>query len=477
MMTAEGRVAAWVPQPRQAAFMARPEYEVLFGGAAGGGKSDALVAEALRQIHIPHYKGLIIRKTFPQLDELIGKSLNLYPQVCPKARYNDSKHVWRFPNGAQIFFKSFPNEQSKINFQGQAYDFVGFDELTHFSQAQYEYLIGRNRPNGPDTRCYMRATANPGGVGHSWVKERFVSSAPPMTTVWSPILVPYPDGRVEKVMQSRIYVPSRVTDNFALMANDPMYIARLASLPEAERKALLEGNWDSYAGQVFSEWSNDPDHYGDRRWTHVVPPFEPPKHWRYYRSMDWGYSKPFSVGWWAVDTDGISYRILEWYGCKRGQADQGVEMTPSAVAEHIVEIEREHPYLKGRRITGVADPAIWQTQTGVRVVEEFERKGVYFERGDNTRLAGWIQLHERLAFSSDGIPRMYIFDTCRAFIRTVPSLVYSETAVEDVDTRQEDHVADEARYFCQLNPVPPRLKQRRENWNPEYDPLSTERRH
>lgn len=473
----QGRKAVWVPQPRQAVFMARGEDEVLFGGAAGGGKSDVLVAEALRQVHIPHYKGLILRKTFPQLGELIDKTLNLYPQIFPKAKYNSTTHTWRFPSGAKIIFGSLPHSKDKYNYQGQAYDFVGFDELTQFTQEEYIYLVSRNRPNGPGTRVYMRATANPGGIGHGWVKERFITAAPPMTTVWEEVKAKLPNGEEKTLKRSRIFVPSLLTDNEALIRNDPGYMARLASLPEAQRKALLYGDWDSFSGQVFTEWRNDPDHYGDRRWTHVVPPFEPPKHWRYYRSMDWGYSKPFSVGWWAVDTDGISYRILEWYGCKRGQADQGVEMTPSAVAEHIVEIEREHPYLKGRRITGVADPAIWQTQTGVRVVEEFERKGVYFERGDNTRLAGWIQLHERLAFSSDGIPRMYIFDTCRAFIRTVPSLVYSETAVEDVDTRQEDHVADEARYFCQLNPVPPRLKQRRENWNPEYDPLSTERRH
>ena len=457
----QGRMAVWVPQPRQAVFMARGEDEVLFGGAAGGGKSDVLVAEALRQVHIPHYKGLLLRKTYPQLTELIDKTLNLYPKIFPKAKYNSTTHTWRFPSGAKIIFGSLPHSKDKYNYQGIAYDFIGFDELTHFTFDEYIYLFSRNRPNGPDTRVYMRATANPGGIGHGWVKDRFITAAPPMTTVWEEVKAKLPNGEERALKRSRIFVPSLLTDNEALIRNDPGYMARLASLPEAQRKALLYGDWDSFSGQVFTEWRNDPDHYADHRGTHVIDEFEPPAWWSYYRSLDWGYRKPFSIGWWAVDNDGVAYRILEWYGCERDNPDTGLQMDPSEVFRQVAALERTHPYLKGRKIHGVADPAIWQTQTGVSVAEEATKQGVYFTPGDNSRLAGWMQIHERLRFSEDGTAGMYVFKTCRDFIRTFPALVYDERHVEDVATDTEDHQGDEARYFAMARPITARVPQAR----------------
>ena len=457
----DGKKAVWVPQPRQAEFMRRFEDEVLFGGAAGGGKSDVLVAEALRQVHIKHYKGLILRKTYPQLGELIDKTLNLYPQIFPKAKYNSTTHTWRFPSGAKIIFGSLPHSKDIYNYQGQAYDFIGFDELTQFTYDEYIYLVSRNRPNGPDTRVYMRATANPGGIGHGWVKERFITAAPPMTTVWEEKKVTLPEGVEKTLKRSRVFVPSLLTDNEALIRNDPGYMARLASLPEAQRKALLYGDWDSFSGQVFTEWRNDTDHYADHRWTHVIDEFEPPAWWSYYRSLDWGYRKPFSIGWWAVDNDGVAYRILEWYGCERDNPDTGLQMDPSEVFRQVAALERTHPYLKGRKIHGVADPAVWQTQTGVSVAEEATKQGVYFTPGDNSRLAGWMQLHERLRFSEDGTAGMYVFKTCRDFIRTFPALVYDERHVEDVATDTEDHQGDEARYFAMARPITARVPQAR----------------
>ena len=206
---------------------------------------------------------------------------------------------------------------------------------------------------------------------------------------------------------------------------------------------------------MFSEFTDDPTHYADRRFTHVIPAFDVPREWRVYRSYDFGYAKPFSCGWWAVDHDGVLYRILELYGCT-STPNEGVLWTPDRQFAEIRRIENEHPYLRGRDITGVADPAIWDASRGESVYETALKYRLYFQRGDNRRVAGWMQVHYRLAFDNEGYPGMYVFDTCRGFLRTVPALLYSDTDAEDVDTRQEDHIADETRYFCMSRPVAPR---------------------
>lgn len=437
--------------------MERPEYEALYGGAAGGGKSDALVIEALRQVHIPHYKALILRKTFPEARELIDKSLLYYTQAFPGARYNASNHTWTFPGGAKIIFGSMQHTNDRIKYQGQAFDFVGFDELTHFTWEEYSYLFSRNRPNGPGTRVYIRSTANPGNIGHGWVKERFITSAPPMTPVSEEVTWVDPDGQSHKKIQKRIFVPSTVWDNQALMRNDPEYVARLASMPEAEKRALLYGDWDSFSGQVFVEWRNDPSHYADRKHTHVIDPFRIPEDWGIWCGLDWGYSRPFSVGWFAVDREKRLYHIRELYGCT-GTPNQGVKMEPSEVARRIRAIEEDDPNLRNRYIHRVGDPAIWGSDGTESIGSLMERQRVYFEKGDNARIDGKMQVHHRLAFDEDDRPLLYVFNTCKHFIRTVPNLVYDETDVEDVDTDGEDHCYDMLRYVCMRNLVAPRLK-------------------
>ena len=446
----------WQPQPRQLDFMSRPEDEALYGGAAGGGKSDALVIEATRQVDIPYYKGLIIRKTYPQLTELIEKSQRYYSVAFPKATYNDSKHTWTFPSGAKIVFGSMQHSKDKLNYQGKAYDFIAFDELTHFTYEEYIYLKSRNRPNGAGTRCYIRSTANPGGIGHGWVKDRFITAAKPMTTIWEKVEVEHPNGKKETRWTSRIFVPSSVFDNPILLQNDPDYLARLASMPEAEKKALLYGDWDSYSGQYFAEWRDKPEHYQDRQWTHVIDPFEIPDGWKIYRSFDWGYNRPFSCGWWAVDYDGVIYRILELYGCTK-TPNEGVKWTAQQVFNEIHRIESEHRWLKGKNIQGVADPAIFSADGGESIAESATKCRVYFTPGDNQRIPGWMQMHYRLAFDDNGFPMMYVFSNCKAFIRTVPTLIYDEHKVEDLDTEGEDHIADETRYMCMARPIKPRV--------------------
>lgn len=453
-----GSNVIWRPQPKQAAFMSRPEYECLYGGAAGGGKSAALMMEALRQVHISHYRGILFRCTYKQLEHLIDETLQWYPRAFPGAKYNKTEKQWRFPSGAAIFFGYMDAENDKYNYQGKPYDFIGFDELTLFTETQYLYLMSRNRPNGPGTRVYIRSTANPGGRGHGWVKQRFITVAPPLTPVEAEYKIAAPGGETIIQRKKRIFVPATVFDNKILLDNDPNYLSSLAMLPEAERNALLYGDWNSFEGQVFRVWRDDPDHYRDRLWTHVIAPFNPPHHWTRFRGFDWGSNKPFSVGWYVADEDGKLYRIREFYGCG-GRPNEGVYMPPDEIARNIREIEDTDEMLRGHDVHGIADPSIFAADRGFSIAELMGRypNNVLWSPGDNKRVAGWQQCQYRMAFGEDGETMFQVFNTCRNFIRTVPALVYDTKKVEDVDTTLEDHIADEWRYVCMENPISPRL--------------------
>ncbi len=435
----------WIPQKKQAEFLSRPEYECLYGGAAGGGKSDALLSEALRQVHIPHYTALILRKTMPQLAELIDRSRSIYLGAFPAARYNSAEHYWIFPSGAKIYFGSMQHQKDRVNYQGKRYDFIAFDELTHFTFKEYSYMFSRNRPSGPGTRVYIRATTNPGGIGHNWVKERFITAAPPLTPITESYKVANPKGGVITLKRDRIFVPSTVFDNEILLNNNPDYLGSLAMLPEAEKNALLYGSWESFDGQVFTEWRNDPERYEDMRFTHVVEPFRIPAHWQIYRGFDFGYTRPFSVGWYAADNDGRLFRIREYYGTD-GTPNNGLRLEPSQIAKNIREIEDNDPNLRSRGIIGIADPSIFDGSRGRSVAEIMEKSGGYWRPGDNSRISGKMQFHYRFAFDGEGLPMLYIFKTCHHFIRTVPALIYDPANVEDIDTSDEDHIYDECRY-------------------------------
>ena len=388
---------------------------------------------------------MIIRKTYPELAENhinpMCEMLKCYHQDKNEriASYNDAKKNIVFQNGSRILFRYCDNEKDAERFQGTEVDVLFIDEATQQSETKMKKLTACVRGvNDFPKRIYC--SMNPGGEGHNWVKRLFIDRR-------------YEDNENP---DDYVFIQSLVTDNKALMESNPDYIRQLEALPPKLRKAWLEGDWQIFEGQFFEDFIDRPEHYQDRQWTHVIEPFEIPEGWKIYRSFDWGYNKPFSCGWWAVDYDGVIYRILELYGCTK-TPNEGVKWTPDKVFSEIHRIETEHRWLRGKRIQGIADPAIWDAETGESLAERAAKHQVFFSPGDNKRLPGWMQVHYRMAFDENGFPMMYVFKNCRAFIRTIPLLQYDEHRPEDLDTDGEDHVADEVRYFCMSRPIKPRM--------------------
>lgn len=420
----------WQPNPGpQTNFLCRGEYEVLYGGAAGGGKSDALLVEALRQVEHPAYKGVIFRRTYPELQDLVLRAKQIYPCVDPGARWNEKYSQYVFRSGATIRFRHLEASGDETRYQGHEYQYIAFDELTHFREEQYLYLLSRCRTADKDLRCYIRAATNPGGIGHSWVRARFVD--------------PTDGGRSRYVDPltglSRYFVPAKVTDNPILMDADPLYVRRLQALPELQRRMLLEGDWDVFAGQVFSEW--------DRK-IHVIPHKEIPASWPRWRALDWGFAKPYAVLWLTCDYDGQIIVYRELYGWT-GKPDEGVRETPKEVAKRILDIEKT---AGEKEIFGLADPAIWGNagQSDRSIGDQFSEAGVYFQRAKNNRIAGKQQIHQRLRGWGYGTdrwkPGLVVFEDCRSLIRTLPDLPVDPRNPEDVDTTVEDHLYDCLKY-------------------------------
>ena len=426
------------PNAKQLMFFRDRHKYVAYGGARGGGKSWAVRVNALRLAG--DYSGItqcIIRRSYPELySNHIKPLLTLLPKGC--YTYNDTKKELKLPNGSIIIFRYCACDKDLLNFQGTEYDVMYIDEATQITEEQYKILSACVRGvNGYPKRVYL--TCNPGGVGHQWVRRLFIDRN-------------YDSGERPEEYS---FIQAGVRDNKALMKAQPDYIRQLEALPPKLREAWLDGSWDVYMGQFFEDFRDRPEHYADRQFTHVIDPFEIPADWKIYRSFDWGFRCPFSCGWWAVDYDGVVYRILEMYGCT-GTANEGVRWTPDKVFSEIAKTEREHRWLKGKHIGGVADPAIWDGETGESIAQCAARHGVYFTKGDHARIPGWMQLHYRLAFDDNGYPMMYVFSGCKDFIRTLPLLQYDDHRVEDLDTDGEDHIADETRYFLMTRPIKPR---------------------
>ena len=457
----------YVPTPKQRMFHASPANEILYGGAAGGGKTKALVMDAFfRCANNPGTTAVVFRRTYQELkDTDIKEALDSYPEeVC---KYIAGNYEFRFVNGSKILFRHCETVSDKNKYRGIEIQFLYFDELTSFEQEIYDFLKTRLRAKKSlGVTPIVRSASNPGDIGHGWVKKMFVDAGPygeiQTVKVWSDRLRRYKTIRTQ-------YIPALATEN-PFITDD--YIFELEQKPEALRNALLNGDWNSFEGQVFKEFVNDKDHYDDKKWTHVITPFEIQDDWPRYMSFDWGYSDPFSCQWWAMDYEGRAYLYKQWYGCVPRKADTGLELTPQQIMEGILEREEEETK-KNIKIYRIADPSIFDRSHGESIADKMapgfygRQKGITFNPADNTRLAGKMEVHERLRFDENGKPMMYIFSNCEDWIRTVPNLPYNQKAKgdkkrEDVDTEAEDHDYDATRYFLMEHPLKAKKKERKQ---------------
>jgi len=445
---------------KQWQFLTDHHRHVAYGGARGGGKSWAVRAKAiLLACKHPGIKIIIIRRTYKELMnnhiEPLRKMLN------GVAKYNGTDKLFKFTNGSTISFGYCYTDADLGQYQGAEYDVIFFDEAGQLQEHWIKEInVCVRGVNQYPKRSYY--TLNPGGPSHAYFKRLFIDR----------------QFKADENPEDYSFIQALVQDNDALMATQPEYLRELENLPPKLREAWLYGRWDVFSGQFFEDFRTEPDpEHGDilalkqqRQWTHVIEPFDIPRGWTIYRSYDWGYAKPFSCGWYAVDYDGIIYRILELYGCTE-TPNEGVKWTTDRQFSEIKRVEEEHPWLKGQNIIGIADPSIWDGSKGESVAETATRHGVIFTPGDNKRLAGWMQCHYRLQFDENGIPMFYVFNTCEQFIRTIPTLIYDDRQVEDLNTDGEDHIADEWRYMCMSRPLTPK-REVKPNPLPQSDPLN-----
>lgn len=439
-------------EKQEIAFREKHRY-VAYGGARGGGKSWFVRWKAiLLCLFYAGIKILITRKTYKEL--LNNHIAPLLVILNGAARYNKSDKCFAFPNGSTIWFGYCANDGDLGQYQGAEYDVWFADEAGQFMEDWLTTIDACVRGvNGFPKRTYY--TLNPGGPSHGYFKRLFIDCR-------------YTE---DEHPEDYAFVQALCTDNVALMESQPEYMRSLEKLPPKIKEAWLYGRWDVYEGQFFEEFRTEPDKAmcaqagisieqakTDGRWTHVIKPLDlnagSRRGWTIYRSYDFGYAKPFSCAWWAIDYDGTMYRILELYGCTR-VPNEGVKWTPDRQFEEIANVERQHPWLRGKNIQGVADPAIWDKSRGESIADTAAKYGVYFTPGDHERIAGWMQCHYRLQFDENGYSRCYIFEGCEGFIRTIPLMIYDSHKVEDLDTSMEDHIADEWRYMCMARPVSP----------------------
>jgi hypothetical protein len=430
----------------QTEFLAANEREVLYGGSAGGGKTYSLIADPMRYFHNKNFNGLILRRTNDELREMIWKTQELYPRAFPGAKWGEKKSQWTFPSGSRLWLTYLERDEDCLRYQGQAFSYIGFDELTqHPTPFAWNYMRSRLRTTDPDLPIFMRATTNPGGPGHSWVREMFIKPAPenrsfPATDIDTGEVLAYPKGHEKegKILFNRKFIPAKLKDNPYLVQGGA-YEANLLSLPEMQRRQLLEGDWSVAEGAAFSEFKNS---------IHVVDPFEIPHDWTRFRSCDFGYSSFSAVHWYAIDPayeNLVVYREL--YVSKHTARD---------LARRILGIEIE---AKEQIAYGVLDSSCWHNrgQFGPSIAEEMMNEGVRWRPSDRTagsRIAGKNRLHELLKVDEiTDMPGICFFETCRQVISDLPVIPSDPKGTDDIDKRYaSDHTYDSIRYGIQTRP-------------------------
>ena len=428
----------------QTEFLAASEREVLYGGAAGGGKSIGLLADPMRYFSNANFNGLILRRTNDELRELIWKSQEMYAAAFPGAKWQEKKSQWVFPSGARLWMTYLEREEDVLRYQGQAFSYIGFDELTqHSTPFAWNYMRSRLRTTDPELPIFMRATTNPGGPGHSWVKQMFIDPSPPNNTFNAKDLetgetLTYPEGHEKsgKPLFDRRFIPATLKDN-PYLYSEGSYEANLLSLPEMQRRQLLEGDWAVADGAAFGEF---------RSTLHVVDPFDIPLDWRRFRSCDYGYSSYSAVHWFAVDP---AYETLivyrELYVSKHTGRD---------LAKVVMELEL------GEQISyGVLDSSCWHVrgQLGPSIAEAMISMGCRWrpsDRSAGSRVAGKNRLHELLKYDEEAkTPGIVFFNNCRQIIADIPVIPGDPKGGDDIDVRyRSDHTYDSVRYGIMSRP-------------------------
>ena len=416
----------------QTDFLAASEREVFYGGARGGGKSYAMLIDPLRYCDKTHHRALLLRRTMPELRDLITHSQRLYNRAFPGAKWREQEKEWRFPSGAKIEFGYAENMTDALRYQGQSYTWIGIDELPQYPSPDiYNFLRSSLRSVDPGIPVFMRSTGNPGNIGSQWVREMFVNPTEPNKSF--NLEVSTPTG--VKIITRR-FIPAKLQDNPYLMQTDDYY-AMLASLPEVQRKQFLDGDWDAFEDSAFPEFNKA---------LHIVDPFEVPKGWQRFRAADWGYSSPACVLWFAIDYDNNLWIYRELYTQK---------ITADVFARKVLILERDE-YIR----YGVLDASTWAKRgdVGPSIAETMIQTGCRWRPSDRTpksRISGKLEIHKRLKVSDDKKkePGIRIFANCRNLLRTFPTLPLDDNNPEDINTHVEDHAYDALRYGCMSRPT------------------------
>lgn len=465
ILEAPEQIVIWQPQPGpQLALLQCPVFEIFYGGARGGGKTDGMIGDWLQHstLYGENAIGIFVRRNRTQLSEVIARTKQLFLKL-PGAKYNEQKSEWVMPGGARLRFVYLERTSDAENYQGHSYTRVYIEEVTNFPSPKPIDLLRATLRSAVGVPVGMRLTGNPGGPGHGWVKQRYIDPC-----VQGFKIIPYtdsvvlPDGTTIEVSLERVFIPSKLKDNAKLFLSQPTYVLQLRQTGSAQLvKAWLEGDWNSIQGAYFSDFEPS---------RHVLPASlraSIPRHWTRFRAMDWGSAKPFSVGWYAVsdgkggplvrDLEGVESPIpegalikyREWYGWN-GKVNEGCKMNADKVAQGIRSFDREDES-EGLTVSyGLCDPSMYKQDGGPSIAETMAANGASWIRADNSRLSGWEQIHIRFQAPR---PLLYFLDCCEHTIRTIPELQHDETNPEDLNTEAEDHAADETRYACASRPL------------------------